>query len=220
MKLLKNTVNKSTFSTKVVLQSNLDNVWVSQEEDGLDAFDTTANKDSLEVVPELHHVVALVQLQTHDFTLCYVACQVNHGWFACAIQTHLKSQSMTTINDTAQENIPVLLKLPWRPSGRRPSPLECHRSEDHSLIRKKQWLTVRPLVAILPDAWCYCISDSTGWPSVSTLWLVEIQSLICSFCRSAGACQIVYTNLSLRYTLHVVRLKTEKETNPLLISSC
>ena len=36
----------------------------------------------------------------------------------------------------------------------------------------------------LPDAWPGRISARTGQPGVSMLWLVEIASLICSFCRS------------------------------------
>ena len=55
-------------------------------------------------------------------------------------------------------------------------------------------------VATLPGAWCYRVSAGTGWPSVSILWLGETESLVCNFCLSVAARQIVWAVLSLRYT--------------------
>ena len=68
-------------------------VRISQEEDSLDAFDSTLDEDVLEVIPEFWHVIGLVQLEPHDLTQRNVAGQVHHGWLACAVQTHLASQA-------------------------------------------------------------------------------------------------------------------------------
>ena len=46
-------------------------------------------------------------------------------------------------------------------------------------------------VATLPGAWHYKVSAGTGRPSVSILWLDEVESLICSFCLSVAARKIV-----------------------------
>ena len=55
-------------------------------------------------------------------------------------------------------------------------------------------------VATLPGAWRCRISDGTGWPGVSILWLGEVESLICNFYLSVAARTIVWAELSLRYT--------------------
>ena len=55
-------------------------------------------------------------------------------------------------------------------------------------------------VAVLPGAWRYTVSTGTGWPSVSILWLGEVESLICNFCLSVAERKIVWADLSLRYT--------------------
>ena len=45
-------------------------------------------------------------------------------------------------------------------------------------------------VATLPGAWRYKVSAGTGWPGVSTLWLGEMESLICNFCLSVAAWKV------------------------------
>ena len=55
-------------------------------------------------------------------------------------------------------------------------------------------------VATLPGAWRRKVSDGTGWPIVSILWLGELESLIRKFCLSVAARKIVWADLSLRYT--------------------
>ena len=55
-------------------------------------------------------------------------------------------------------------------------------------------------VATLPGAWHYRVSAGTGQPSVSILWLGEVESLICNFYLSVAARKIVCADLSLRYT--------------------
>ena len=55
-------------------------------------------------------------------------------------------------------------------------------------------------VATLPGAWHYRISAGTGRPSVSILWLGEVESWICNFYLSVAACKIVWADPSLRYT--------------------
>ena len=59
------------------------------------------------------------------------------------------------------------------------------------------------LVASLPSTWNCGVSARTGWPSISTLWVGETASVICSLCFSDTACGVVCWDLSLRYTLHV-----------------
>ena len=46
-------------------------------------------------------------------------------------------------------------------------------------------------VATLPGDWHYRVSAGTGQPSVSILWLGEVESLICNFYRSVAARKIV-----------------------------
>ena len=55
-------------------------------------------------------------------------------------------------------------------------------------------------VATLPGAWHDIISTGTGWPSVSILWLGEVDSLMCSFYLSVATRKIVWADPSLRYT--------------------
>ena len=55
-------------------------------------------------------------------------------------------------------------------------------------------------VATLPGAWRYRVTDGTGRPGVSILWLGEMESLICNFYFSVAARAIVWADPSLRYT--------------------
>ena len=55
-------------------------------------------------------------------------------------------------------------------------------------------------VAILPGTWHYRVSAGAGQPSVSTLWLGEVESLISGFYLSVAARKIVWADPSLRYT--------------------
>ena len=54
--------------------------------------------------------------------------------------------------------------------------------------------------AILPGTWRYMVSAGTGRPSVSILWLGEMESSVCNFYLSVAACKIVWADPSLRYT--------------------
>ena len=71
-------------------------------------------------------------------------------------------------------------------------------------------------VATLPGAWCYRVSAGTGQPSVSKLWLGEVESLICSFYPSVAAYKLVWADLSLRYISMLLGcLLTNKQQQPL-----
>ena len=48
-------------------------------------------------------------------------------------------------------------------------------------------LKISTPVATLSGAWCYRVSAGTGRPSVSILWLGEVESLICNFNLSVTA---------------------------------
>ena len=61
-------------------------------------------------------------------------------------------------------------------------------------------LRISTAVATLLGAWRYRVSAGVGWPSVSKLWLGEIESLICNFYLSVAACKVVWADLPLRYT--------------------
>ena len=61
-------------------------------------------------------------------------------------------------------------------------------------------LKIGTLVATLPGAWCSRVSAGNGRPSVSILWLGEMESLICNIYLSVAACKIVWADPSLRYT--------------------
>ena len=69
-------------------------------------------------------------------------------------------------------------------------------------------------MATLPGAWHYRVSTWTGRPSVSILWLGEVESLICNFYLSVAACKIASADPFLGYTnLLLGRWTTNKETN-------
>ena len=48
-------------------------------------------------------------------------------------------------------------------------------------------LNIGTPVATLPGGWRNKVSAGTGWPSVSILWLGEVESLICSFYLKCGS---------------------------------
>ena len=62
-------------------------------------------------------------------------------------------------------------------------------------------LTIGTPVATLPGAWHYRVSTGAGRPGVSTLWLGEVERLICNFYLSVAARKIVWADPSLRYTI-------------------
>ena len=77
---------------------------------------------------------------------------------------------------------------------------ESRLQRDFSRSSHTSDLKIGTPVANLPGAWRYRVSTGTGWPGVSILWLGEMESLICNFYLSVVACQIVWADLSLRYT--------------------
>ena len=68
-------------------------------------------------------------------------------------------------------------------------------------------------MATLPGAWRCRVSARTGWPSVSILWLGEMESLVCNFYPSVAARKIVWADLSLTYTRMLLgRWATNQQT--------
>ena len=61
-------------------------------------------------------------------------------------------------------------------------------------------LKIGTLVAILPGAWFSRVSAETGWPSLSTLWLCKIASLVRNFYLSMAVCTTDRADSSPRYT--------------------
>ena len=55
-------------------------------------------------------------------------------------------------------------------------------------------------VATLPGVWRYRVSAGTGRPSISILWLGEMESLICNFYLSVAARKLVWADPSPRYS--------------------
>ena len=66
-------------------------------------------------------------------------------------------------------------------------------------------LKIETPVATLPGAWCNRVGAGTGWPSVSILWLDEMESLICNFYLTVAAHKIVWAHPSLKYTCMLLR---------------
>ena len=66
------------------------------------------------------------------------------------------------------------------------------------------------IMSTLPGAWCYRVSTGTVRPSVSILWLGEVESWICNFYLSVAARKLVWADPSLRYTS---MLPGRQETN-------
>ena len=77
---------------------------------------------------------------------------------------------------------------------------ESNLQLDFSGLSRTSDFKIGTPVATLPGAWRYRVSAWTGRPSVSILWLGEVESLICNFCLSAAARKIVWADQSLRYT--------------------
>ena len=61
-------------------------------------------------------------------------------------------------------------------------------------------LKIESPVATLPGAWRHRVCAGTGWPGVSTLWLGGVENLIWNFYLSVTARELVWADLSLRYT--------------------
>ena len=82
--------------------------------------------------------------------------------------------------------------------------------EDPGFESRLQWdfsgfshasdLKIGTPVAALPGAWHFRGSAGTGEPSVSILWLGEVDSLICNFYLSVAARKIICADPSQRYT--------------------
>ena len=68
---------------------------------------------------------------------------------------------------------------------------ECSLHRDFFGVKSYQWLKNWHSSGYpLPGAWCYRVSAGTGWPSVSILWLGEMESLVCNFLLSVVARKI------------------------------
>ena len=66
----------------------------------------------------------------------------------------------------------------------------------------------------LPGAWRYRVSAGTGWPSVSILWLGEMESWICNFYFSEAARKLfVWTDPSLILHSHVAGTLSNQQTS-------
>ena len=74
------------------------------------------------------------------------------------------------------------------PASRAEDPrFESRMCRDFSGVELYQWFNIGTPVATLPGAWRYRVSDGTGRPGVSILWLGEMESWICSFYLSVAA---------------------------------
>ena len=85
-------------------------------------------------------------------------------------------------------------------SGAEDLGFKYHLRQDFSGLSHTSGLKIGTPVATLPGAWHYRVSAGTGRPGVSTLWLGEVESLICNFYLSVAARKIVCADPSLRYT--------------------
>ena len=74
----------------------------------------------------------------------------------------------------------------------------CHTNLCQDFSRSSYTSDIDTPAAALPSAWCYRVSTRTGLPSVSILWLGEIESLICDFYLSVVAHTVVCADPSLR----------------------
>ena len=70
-------------------------------------------------------------------------------------------------------------------------------SRDFFGVESYQWL-LQWLPCQAP--WRHRVSIGTGWPSVSILWLGEMESSVCNVYLSVAARKIVWADPSLRYT--------------------
>ena len=77
---------------------------------------------------------------------------------------------------------------------------ESHLRWDFSGSSHTSDLKIGTPVATLPGAWRYRVSTGTGQPSVSMLWLGEVESVIFSFYLSLAAHKTLWADPSLRYT--------------------
>ena len=77
---------------------------------------------------------------------------------------------------------------------------ESRLQRDFSRSSHTNDLKIETPVATLPGTWHYRVSTGTGRPSVSILWLGEVDSLICNFYLSVAAHKIVCADPYRRYT--------------------
>ena len=75
-------------------------------------------------------------------------------------------------------------------------------------------LKIGTSVATLPGAWRYRVSAGSGWPSVSILWLGEMESLICNFYLSVAACKIVWADPSQIHSYVAGTLSNQQTSKP------
>ena len=74
----------------------------------------------------------------------------------------------------------------------------CLRHENFLKVESHQWLKNGHSSGW--GTWRSRVSTKTGQPSVSRLWLGEVESLICNFYLNVAACKLVWTDPSLTYT--------------------
>ena len=77
---------------------------------------------------------------------------------------------------------------------------ESHLQADFSGSNHTSDLKTGTPVATLPGTWHYRVSAGTGRPSVSILWLAEVESWIFNFYLSVATHKSVCADPSLRYT--------------------
>ena len=76
----------------------------------------------------------------------------------------------------------------------------CLRCGDFSGSSHTSDLKIATPVATMPGAWRHRVSAGTGWPDVSTLWLSEVESLICNFYLCVTTHKSVWADPHLSYT--------------------
>ena len=92
---------------------------------------------------------------------------------------------------------------------------KSHLRQDFFRLSPTSDLKIGTPVVTLPGAWRHRVSHETGRPSVSILWLGEVESWICNFYLSVAACTLVWADRSLRYTSMLLgQQATNKHTNP------
>ena len=83
----------------------------------------------------------------------------------------------------------------WKNPGSNPACARIFPGSSHTSDLK-----IDTPVATLPGIWHNRVSAGTGQPTVSILWLGEMESLICNFYLSVAARKIVWADQSLRCT--------------------
>ena len=118
-----------------------------------------------------------------------------------SVLANLRDRNIKHANNLSDEDRPVGSVVQASASRAEDPGFNFHlHCRDFSESSHTRDLKIDTPVATMPGVWCYGVSAGTGWSCVSTLWMGEVERLICNFYLSVAASQLVLADPSQRYT--------------------